>query len=739
MARHGYYPIELFSSTPFVYYQSLLDSEPHTYPPNSNNPIWTQSEKGHAMMNATGRKAYGFLKHEGFFQKEITSTDRITQALAFLQKAANIERANEVAFLKSRLKELDIDPNLFNAEDEEFDYVRFIEYLNGSAKGFKEYREVLLEEKKRIAAYREGLKTYEAKCAAYIREHNKTRRDLTAQERGYLMQESGLTAAVTYTTAGRRNEGAHRGETSTRVALALRGLFNNNSYISSIVSFVIDKYGSQLFNFSNGQLKLDANRSAVLVKHLTNWIYEHGAIELINNALFDDSTTITLSDDKQFVLPKSMQEELDDMVNNMLANPYLGETLDSIAQQYNLSAQIKAKKNTIIQRTRRFKDKLRNAYEREKANGNLPRTKKGDDIKFATWLKQQGLTNKKIGEIVTAADAISLQIHYESEGDAAMTIAENWNMPASVVGFKNLSTDVLGTAGHLIINISTNTEKIDQLQTQITKKIHQSQMDMAKKLKQNNSTDDFLKNSEIVRAAQIEQEKLIEEELKQIAELEKGSEKLLVALRQHTSIKDYATIGSKSKEYSGTSLGATLSAQIDRIESLMGAAGLEPIDGIWLRTFLINLAPGLIADFSEQRTQLEHYFATIFMFLMFDDNLVWVENIQKGTAISGGISNLHLYRLNSVFVPQSYILTKLHEALTSIYTQVKAAETNPTQYVHVKIHNNYKTQDSFFTGMIDPLEWYAESVKAESATKITLSFMGNFINLINQLEKTIQL
>jgi hypothetical protein len=59
----------------------------------------------------------------------------------------------------------------------------------------------------------------------------------------------------------------------------------------------------------------------------------------------------------------------------------------------------------------------------------------------------------------------------------------------------------------------------------------------------------------------------------------------------------------------------------------MTVAGLESIDGIWLRTFLINLAPGLIADFSEQRTQLEHYFSTILMFLMFDDNLVWVESI----------------------------------------------------------------------------------------------------------------
>jgi hypothetical protein len=34
------------------------------------------------------------------------------------------------------MKEANIDPNLFDAEDGEFDYIRFIEHLNGSLKGY---------------------------------------------------------------------------------------------------------------------------------------------------------------------------------------------------------------------------------------------------------------------------------------------------------------------------------------------------------------------------------------------------------------------------------------------------------------------------------------------------------------------------------------------------------------------------------------------------------------------------
>jgi hypothetical protein len=95
------------------------------------------------------------------------------------------------------------------------------------------------------------------------------------------------------------------------------------------------------------------------------------------------------------------------MFNDMLANPYLPETLDSIARQYNLGVRT-AKDSTVKQRTHRFKEKMRKAYEREKANGNLPKTKDGDDIKFVTWLKRQGLTNKAMADIVTAADTISV-------------------------------------------------------------------------------------------------------------------------------------------------------------------------------------------------------------------------------------------------------------------------------------------------------------------------------------------
>ena len=64
MANGRYYPIDVFSNGPFVYYNSLLEG-PRTYPLNSETPEWVQSKRGSTLMENTGRKAYSFLKHEG--------------------------------------------------------------------------------------------------------------------------------------------------------------------------------------------------------------------------------------------------------------------------------------------------------------------------------------------------------------------------------------------------------------------------------------------------------------------------------------------------------------------------------------------------------------------------------------------------------------------------------------------------------------------------------------------------
>lgn len=741
MANGRYYPIDVFSNVPFVYYNSLLEG-PRTYPLNSETPEWVQSKRGSTLMENTGRKAYNFLKHEGLNKPTFSITNRILSALKFLENAANIERANEVAFLQSKLKQLPLtNIKEFDPNDPQFDYVGFIEYLNSAIRGYDEYKTALIEEKKRIQAYSEGLKKYEQKCREFQKKHH-SNASLSKQKRAEFMYESGLTSAVIYTATGRRNEGVfNQTQTTSRISQSITGLFKNNSFMSQIVNFVVEKYGAQLFNYKNnkGEFELNPARTAIFIKELTNWIYEHGVIQEITEAIWEGAANIQLSDDKRLSLTPSLQVELDNMFNSMLANPYLGETLDSIAKQYNLGAGENVKSSTIKARTTRFRTKMRAAYEREKANNRLETTKKGIVIKFDTWMKRLGLTNDKIRSIVTAADTISLQVHYESETDTASLLANSGAF--STIGTKNLATDVLGTVGMLTVDINFNDNKLQKKMTEMTKSIQQNQMKMVQQMSQVDSTKDLIKNSEIVKAAQEEQIKLIDEELREITKTQQGSKELLLALRTHTSVKDYATIGVKTKEFSGVSLGSTLDAQLTRIATLASSAGIDAIDSndtFWLKTTLINMAPGLLGDVTSNRTQLEHYFSILLMFLMFDDNLTWLEDINNGTFRKGGISNLHLYRLNTVFVPQSYILTNLHQALYKLYTDVANAEKNPTDFVHVQIINKYKPVDSFYTGEINPDEWSAEAQYAISQTRITLHFMRNFIALFESLNKLLQ-
>ena len=102
--------------------------------------------------------------------KGITLTEKnIKDAVFYVDEISNCQNCPGLSSCKNKIK--GIQPE-----------------FNGESITYKSCSYALIEEKKRITAYREGLKEYEKRCRAYLKEHNKERKNLTSQERGYLMQ-----------------------------------------------------------------------------------------------------------------------------------------------------------------------------------------------------------------------------------------------------------------------------------------------------------------------------------------------------------------------------------------------------------------------------------------------------------------------------------------------------------------------------------------------------------------------
>lgn len=174
----------------------------------------------------------------------------------------------------------------------------------------------------------------------------------------------------------------------------------------------------------------------------------------------------------------------------------------------------------------------------------------------------------------------------------------------------------------------------------------------------------------------------------------------------YTSAKNY----SLSKNFNGFSSGegvnlntyAAVMSGTGSIDSLVGA--------------VMNTIPGTIGEGT--KAYLEKVIATDIANMLFDD----VETIGYQ---SGGANAIHLMYLNGIYVPLSFLLNELANAIESI-------AANPNQFVNATISApaSLKVQPPENTGMPN---WHRQAVLAKDGIVIKMRFLSNFSAIINSL------
>lgn len=188
--------------------------------------------------------------------------------------------------------------------------------------------------------------------------------------------------------------------------------------------------------------------------------------------------------------------------------------------------------------------------------------------------------------------------------------------------------------------------------------------------------------------------------------------------------------------FSGGAMGTDDSGirAIDNIVALGKKGGImETVDAEWLKFALVNSGLGLIGY--KNRSSLENYFSLFASYLMFDDaqNMI-TDAVAKSAEEIGkknSVQNIHLYVINGVYMPQSYILYELHKKMTeamtgaSFDTRNLADGTVRTQIYSYNVGSKYpgNTQQ----------DWQNEAQAAAQTTKIKMYFLMNFSNLVSQL------
>lgn len=616
---------------------------------------------------------------------------QIMQAINFLQNSADFERQKELNFFKHYETAYPEIKKLFDisAKDILKDYPTFIANINRAMKGTETLKKELHSEIKRIRENREASDDYFRKS----KEIKKLKDEEEKQQYEIDMQidkniQSHNNARFFFTANGDS---------------AFKSTFQNNrGNMSILADLIIKKYGVQLFTWSNskGLLLNERQRSALIA-----------ALVMKANELFvSDFTNIDINVVKAESIVNS--QPFEKFVTKLLESPDLVATLDSLISQYHMAdgnmEDIKKNAESI----KKIEKALYASW------NNLSKEEKKKD--FDSWRKDIGMTTDDIRKMIASINTIKVQSYYVSEDLSMLDLVSN-GISAILGGGRNPTDDI--QAGTLITTIDYDQKRLATLDKQLWER----QKKHYNKIGATSTYESFMQNTQELLDARREQEALIQKFLKHTEFGSKGLNELFSHITIHSTVKGYESAGSYTFEkeggFGGAAFGSTLDSELKIIDSMAQAGGLDPLDIDNLFIAMINCGQLMIGE--PLKHTIENYFSAFMGMLMFNDAQLFASDVkawlQDKTELST-VQDLHLYQLNGIIVPSSYILQETYNAMSKL--QVMDA-----QYRGVRA--TLKTDNAKpITG-----DWEGTSKRAIEKTKLErMHFLAGFIDLLEDIE-----
>lgn len=618
-----------------------------------------------------------------------TSSNKINIALSFLQKAAQFERAKESHFFSNFQSKYPNAESIFNiniTNPSPQDYINFIANINNTLKGITTFKNRLNTERqrlRRIQAFKG--KNYES---LYYNKNNLQKRVAQAND-----------DALTFFKRGGKShakKGSGEGGEST-----FRDIFQRRSNMSELTSIIVQNYGVDIFNFSKDKLTLSPRKTAALIKALSDEAY---AMFISENEILTENSTIQL---RNIILGP----EFESFVKDLLNAPDLSNALEDIADQYNLS------KDTNISGINNQINNLKSdlLQSRGKIMTSIPETMTTDE-----WLKLNGISDNFLKQMYKSTLTVSAQAYYVGEDLALIEQIRN-RLGAVLGGGANPTDDIY--AGQLIVTIDGQ-QNYDPLEQEL-KKIGR---EAYKNIKGLDSLETFFDNAEKLRIARQQQQNKLDEISQNLDSSESAGQYLLSHINIHTTIKGYTSAeSSKFKQeggFGGASFGSTLPMQLNVLQQMSDSGGISIGDLQFLQFACVNAGQQMIGHFL--KPSLENYFSIFVGFLMFNDAELMFEDVTKWTTdmTISGVNDIHLYELNGITLPSSYILENTYQALVSISSDL--AQSN---------QRGVKAKLTTYNGGPINHDWEETSKVATAKTKMEIRFLAGFLDILDQISQ----
>lgn len=525
------------------------------------------------------------------------------------------------------------------------------------------------------------------------------------------------------------------------------------------------------------QLKNDAIRLELLQQiRLLAASYNKNLIEMLNYITDISNKCLSLENktdlserDQEIII--NLQKHLDSCLNN----------LDIIEQQYEeintiihgkTTSNFKANKTSqqlISGFTSDVRKRILNTIKDEKDREKLTRIQNKKDFNiqnikdFNQYLNMLKKILKKESDndllkeldkrLTQASNKVrTRKLTATSETHGALDLAKIFDsfIAKSIrTGSSGIKTDTK-TIGYI------NIEELDNDQIEkLIKNIQESGINideiMANSIKDYNKETFGIRNMKYTTKGDLESAKAIKSQLlnnvfnDDLVELEKVSKILSNIFEIDNSIKFFETFNTASYGFEGGSLG-DIETAITNINDMLMIGGITPLDANFLTAAIMNSGAGMLGH--NNLPSLEYYLTSVASLCMFntggsalqDWSIAFKARINQLNSAYTGSKKIHIFQLNTIFVPLAYILQLIKQGIMecakTIYqhADLKGAQiiiNNPVTEENTKVSNIYTTHDgkTFSYG-----DWDATAAAGLPKITIDMTIMSGFLDVLDQIE-----
>lgn len=657
-------------STPYVYFNTLLDTESGSYIYNAVTPYFSS----HLTTNNIGNFSD-------------IDTVNIDAAFNFLKSAIQTEYAKEMSFINSLNTLLKSDTQKLSIEipSTQEDWSNFIEIIQDA-----------------ITQSGHGLESLQNEFSRL--KHNHEKREQSIRERGQDIVQGQQDQIARMATYMERLERFLNEKSTTK----------GSDNADEIYGMILSKYGAELLNIKNDGTP-ELNRSQVLA-----------VIQGISAIVLRNYVTIHYNDTYKGLNWQDFQKLLDDptLDNQIISFISRAKNLPFITQDLMDSLGIINDNYHNEKTAKDYAQLITQIQQGERTHKSLMNIGKQFQNNYSNRkniLDPKAFKLTKVANVY--AEVLSLINFSMSSGSVySANTGSSGAKPDNLLAVLNIDLSKLNLQNEQdreiyaeVIKIREELESLNKsLSSSNTAEYYKSQKanwDKAEKrinesLKRLSEKYDFLVNCFI-----------IEDSTKNYLQLEAG-----------------AKYDKVSNAFHGGSLGANITDQLAKISAFQSVGAISMIDAKWLLAAIINSGSGMIAESKKNYLeQYLAMFATILLFDdQLNIAAEAIKNMAKDKSSATNVKKIHMFSLNNGYYPLSYVLQLTYNSLYQGYTTLLSGLKTQSG-VLVEISGYVKNPGQEENNNKSKANWETTRQAALSSTKLKIQFMVNFLGTLNTL------